>query len=281
MKTQWQFLGLIEQIDARYRAGFLMAMFIAAVVWLFFLEPMPQSCLYHRFVDTRSWLGIPNFGNVMSNLPFVVTGGFGLWYVLGPAGRGIFDDRADRWPYVVFFIGVALVSVGSAYYHLAPDNARLFWDRLPMTVAFMALFSAFIADRVHRRIGTYWLLPTFLSAGFLSVVYWDWSESLGRGDLRWYFLVQFYPIVALPVICWLFPSGRYTSGRHLAWMIAWYAVAKMLEIRDIEAFELLGNAVSGHSLKHLASAVAVLVVVRMIALSPQIQLRNSALKDSS
>ncbi len=148
-------LALIEQIDARYRAGFLMAMFIAAVVWLFFLEPMPQSELYHVFVDTRSWLDIPNFGNVMSNLPFVVTGGFGLWYVLGPAGRDIFDDRADRWPYVVFFIGVALVSVGSAYYHLAPDNARLFWDRLPMTVAFMALFSAFIADRVHRRIGTY------------------------------------------------------------------------------------------------------------------------------
>ncbi len=123
-------------------------------------------------------------------------------------------------------------------------------------------------------------MPTFLSAGFLSVVYWDWSESLGRGDLRWYFLVQFYPIVALPVICWLFPSGRYTSGRHLAWMIAWYAAAKVLEIRDLKAFELLSNTVSGHSIKHLASAVAVLVVVRMIALSPQIQLRNSALKDS-
>ncbi len=257
----------IERIDVRYRAGFLVAMFISAAVGVFYLEPVPQSLLYHEFVDTRSWLGIANFGDVMSNLPFAVTGGFGLCYVLGPAGRGIFDHQADRWPYAIFFIGVALVSAGSAYYHLEPDNARLFWDRAPMTVAFMALFSAFIADRVHRRIATYWLLPTFLCAGFLSVVYWDWSESLGRGDLRWYFLVQFYPIIALPVICWLFPSGRYTSGRHLAWLIGWYAAAKVLEFLDVEAFELLGHTVSGHTLKHLASAIAVLVVIRMIAFS--------------
>ncbi len=187
-------------------------------------------------------------------------------YVLGPAGRSGFDHRADYWPYAVLFIGVALVSVGSAYYHLAPDNARLIWDRLPMTAAFMALFSAFIADRVHRRIGTYWLLPMFLSAGILSVVYWAWSEALGRGDLRWYIVVQFYPIVALPIICWLFPTARYTSGRHLAWLIAWYGTAKVLEFLDAEVFKLLGNSVSGHSLKHLASAIAVLVVIRMITL---------------
>lgn len=260
-----QLQTFIERSDARIRVGFLVAMFIAATVAVFSLEPIPQSLLYHGFADTRSWLGIANFGDVISNLPFAVTGGFGLWYVLGPAGRGIFGHRADRWPYGVFFIGVVFVSAGSAYYHLAPDNARLLYDRLPMTIAFMALFAAFIADRVHRRIGIFWLLPIFLCAGLLSVVYWDWSETLGQGDLRWYILVQFTPIVALPVICWLFRKGRYTSGRHLAWLIGWYATAKLLEFLDAEMFELLGHTLSGHTLKHLASGIAVLVVIRMIA----------------
>ncbi len=257
--------AFIERTNATYRAMFLVAMFIAAIVGVFTLEPIPQPLSYHGFADTRSWLGIANFGDVMSNLPFAVTGGFGIWYVLGPSGRRIFGHRADRWPYAVFFIGVALLSAGSAYYHLAPDNARLFWDRLPMTIAFMALFSAIIADRVHRGIGIFWLLPMLLCAGLASVVYWDFSESLGRGDLRGYILVQFYPMVALPVICWLFPSGRYTNGRHLAWLIGWYAAAKLLEFLDAEIFVLLGHALSGHTLKHLASGIAVMVVIRMIA----------------
>ena len=257
--------ALIERSDARYRAGFLVVMFIAAAVGVFTLEPIPQALSYHDFADTRSWLGIANFGDVVSNLAFAVTGGLGLCTVLGPAGRDIFGHRADRWPYAVFFIGVALVSAGSATYHLAPDNARLFWDRAPMTIAFMALFAAFIADRVHRKIGIFWLLPVLLCAGLTSVVYWDVSESLGQGDLRWYFLVQFYPIAAMPVICWLFPAGRYTSGRHLAWLIGWYAAAKLLEFLDAEIFQLLGHTLSGHTLKHLASGIAVLVVIRMIA----------------
>lgn len=266
--------AFISGVSARYRIGFLMPLFVAALVGLFFLEPIPQSAAYHGFIDTRSWPGIPNFGDVVSNIPFAVAGGYGLWLVLGPAGRRKFDNLADRWPYALFFIGVGLVGVGSSYYHMAPDNARLVWDRLPMTVAFMALFSAFIADRINQRIGVRWILPILLLAGFASVYYWDRTESLGRGDLRFYFLVQFYPIVALPVICWLFPEGRYTSGRHLAWMIAWYVLAKALETYDVQVFVILGDSVSGHTLKHLASAGAVFVVIRMLAVSRLSQLQR-------
>ncbi len=258
---------VISAIEAPYRIGILIAMLAAAVAGLFFLEPVSQSAAYHGFIDTRSWLGIPNFGDVVSNLPFALVGGWGLWQVFGPAGRYMFDNLADRWPYVFFFVGVGLVRVGSAYYHAAPDNGRLFWDRLPMTVAFMALFSMFIAHRIHRRAGVQWLLPILVVAGAASVLYWDWSEASGRGDLRFYLLVQSFPIVALPVICWLFPEGRYTRNRHLAWMIAWYALAKVLETFDRQVFALLGDTVSGHSLKHLAASVAVLMVVRMLAAS--------------
>jgi hypothetical protein len=38
----------------------------------------------------------------------------------------------------VLFAGVTLSSLGSSYFHLAPDNARLMWDRLPMTIAFIS-----------------------------------------------------------------------------------------------------------------------------------------------
>jgi hypothetical protein len=257
--------AIISGTDARYRIGFLVAMFVAALVGLFSMEPISQAAAYHGFADTRSWLGIPNFGDVMSNVPYALFGGIGLWLVLGPSGRQIYDNVADRWPYALFFIGVAFVSVGSSYYHAAPDSARLVWDRLPMTVAFMSLFSIFIADRIDPRVGVRKLLPVLIVAGVASVFYWAWSEALGRGDLRFYYLVQFYPIVALPVICWLFPKGRYTSDRYLAWLIAWYAIAKVLEIFDPQVFAILGDTISGHSLKHLASSGAVVVVIRMLA----------------
>lgn len=254
-----------ERLDVKYRTGFLVALLVVAAICLSFFDPIPQPLEYHGFADKRSWLGIANFGDVMSNVPYALAGGFGLWAIFGAAGRNWFDQPADRWPYIIFFAGVALVSVGSAYYHLAPGNERLVWDRLPMTIAFMALFAAFIADRIDRRIGTYWLLPLLVAAGILSVAYWAWTEALGRGDLRWYAIVQFYPIVTLPIICWLFPNGRYTTGRHLAWLLAWYAGAKVLEHFDASVLILLDGAISGHTLKHLASGAAALVVIRMLA----------------
>ncbi|MBT4608495.1 MAG: hypothetical protein HOC05_00550 [Gemmatimonadetes bacterium] len=142
---------------------------------------------------------------------------------------------------------------------------HLFWDRLPMTIAFMALFYAILADRVGGIAERYrWLLPLLVAAGFASLLYWDWTESLGRGDLRFYALVQFYPMLALPVICWLFSKARYTGGGYLIWVIFWYAAAKGLEHFDGEVFALLGHTVSGHSLKHLASAMATFMLWRMV-----------------
>lgn len=247
------------------RVAVLVVLSIAAIAVVLAHEPIPQNPAYHLFADRRAWLGIANFSDIASNLAFAAIGAIGLWFVLRPKAGETFEQPTDRWPYLIFFVGVALVSVGSAYYHAAPDNGRLIWDRLPMTVAFMALFSAFVADRVDRRIGVKWLLPILLAAGFLSVTYWAWTESMGRGDLRFYYLVQFFPMIALPLICWLFPQARYTGGGYLFWMIAWYAAAKSLELFDQQVFDLLANTVSGHTLKHLASAVVVFVVIRMLA----------------
>jgi len=83
---------------------------------------------------------MPNFWNVFFNLPFLFVA---LW---GLRTRG---DVANR----LFLLGVAAVTVGSAYYHAWPSDATLSWDRLPLTVAFMALFATLIGDRMSARDG--------------------------------------------------------------------------------------------------------------------------------
>lgn len=41
--------------------------------------------------------------------------------------------QGELWGWACFFIGVAAVGVGSSYYHLEPNDARLVWDRLPVS----------------------------------------------------------------------------------------------------------------------------------------------------
>jgi hypothetical protein len=246
------------------RIAILIGLLVVGLSGLAVLSPIAQNPDYHLFADTRSFLGIPNFNDVTSNAGFAVVGILGGLLVVGRTRHEIFARRTDAWPYLVFFIGVALVSVGSAYYHWAPSNERLLWDRLPMAIAFMAFCSAIIADRIDRKAGNTWLMPVLIGLGLASLWYWDWTESLGRGDLRFYGFVQFYPMIAIPAVCLLFPDYRYTAGRYIAWIFAWYGVSKVLEHFDHEVFDLLGHTVSGHTLKHLAAAAATFVVVRML-----------------
>jgi len=244
--------------------GILIAVLGLGLAGLFVLEPIPQHPAYHLFADTRAFFGIPNFNDVASNIGFALVGTLGLFALTGGRGRGVFGRPPDARPYLVFFAGVALVALGSAYYHWAPSNERLLWDRLPMSVAFMALCSAVAADRIDAKAGNGWLLALLVALGLTSLLYWHWSESLGRGDLRFYGFVQFYPVVVLPLVLWLFPEHRYILGRYLAWVVAWYGLSKLFEHFDGEVFALLGGTISGHTLKHLAAAVATYVVLRML-----------------
>jgi hypothetical protein len=242
-------------------------LFLAALIAVLFVAPIPQDPAYHRFADARPFLGIPNFGDVVSNVGFPIVGLWGLYRILGPGTPHLFDHPMDSVPYVVFFLAVTLIGPGSGAYHAGPNNATLFWDRLPMTIAFMAAFAAVIADRIDRRAGIFWLLPPLLIAGVVSLIYWQQTELAGHGDLRFYGMVQFFPLLAIPVIIRLFPEHRYTRGRSLVWVILWYGIAKLLEHFDKQIFDLLGGAIGGHSLKHLASAVAVYFILDMLARS--------------
>jgi len=225
------------------------------------LPAMPQPVSYHDFADHRAMFGVANFLDVASNLGFLLVGVAGYMIVLRSRTRFEFDS--ERWPYMVFFSGMLLTAAGSAYYHLAPDNETLYWDRLPMTIAFMGLIATQIVERIDVKTGLALLVP-MLVLGMGSVVYWRVTERSGVGNVVPYGVLQAYSVVILLVITWLYPS-RYTRGNDVYWVFAWYVIAKLLELFDRQVLAL-GHLVSGHTLKHLAAAAAGFVICRMLAL---------------
>lgn len=237
----------------------LLAPAVAIAISALLLAPIPQPLTYHNFADHRAWLGIANFGDVLSNLPFAIVGVLGLIVLFTP-GRTKFLDPRERWPYFVMFASLILTAWGSAYYHLAPDNGRLVWDRIPIMIVFMALLAAVIAERVSVNAGLM-LFPALEALGVASVLYWRSSELRGHGDLRFYAAVQVYAILIL-LLALLLPP-RYTRGSDFAAVVGFYALAKALEEGDRQVFAV-GHFVSGHTLKHLAAAAAGYWVLRML-----------------
>src|SRR5262245_47260899 len=124
------------------RVGLLVGLAVVAVGIAAALSPIPQDLAYHRMADTRTLLGIPHALNVVSNVAFIAAGIAGLRAIRREDAT--FLEERERWPWVVFFVGLVLTGLGSVYYHLDPGNGRLVWDRLPLAVTLMALFAAII-----------------------------------------------------------------------------------------------------------------------------------------
>src|ERR1043166_4013938 len=221
---------------------------VAIVAAVAVLPPLAQPQMLRGLADTRTLFGIPNFLNVVSNLPFLVAGLAGLHFLARDrAAAAAFEEPKEKLPYAVCFLGVALVSVGSSYYHLVPDGAHLMWDRLPMTLTFMALLAATVAERVSVKAGLRCLLP-LLIAGVASVLYWRWSVLQGDENLLPYAAVQ-YGSIAVIIAMALLRRSRYTHGSDIFVVAAIYALAKAAEVLD-GAIYALGHVVSGHTLKH-------------------------------
>lgn len=224
-----------------------MAALSPAVIFWFLAGPLPQDQNYHLFVDDRSLFGIPNFMDVLSNLPFCLVGLWGVAIILGNLERFPFATAA-----LFFSAGVFLTALGSAYYHWRPDNSTLVWDRLPITVAFTSFTAIIVFERISETWGRRLFVP-LLAAGGISILVWVW-----RDDLRLYSLVQFYPIVAIPVILLIFKG----AGTRFYWFsLLCYVLAKVLELLDSPVYRYFGGLISGHTLKHLVAGVATLSII--------------------
>lgn len=219
-----------------------------------------QPADYHDFADHSEFAGLPRAADVLSNLGFALVGIWGWWRL---AARAEHPLMRVGWPgYRLFLAGLVLTAFGSAWYHLAPDDLRLVWDRLPIALACAGLIAAVRAETVARHDPRIEAAALALF-GIASVAWWHFTNDNGAGDLRPYLLLQLLPIVLIPLWQWLHGSDR----RDRLWFgaaLALYVVAKLAELNDHELLAA-SSFLSGHTLKHLLATLAAwLIVARLV-----------------
>ena len=233
-------------INSAVSKNYILIILIAtSFLSFFFVDPIPQDLSYHLFADSRKLYGINNFFDVASNLPFLIIGIIALRHTF------LLWNSYDSWCWLFLFASVLLVSFGSGYYHLNPNNETLVWDRLPMAIGFMALFVVVIGDYVDLRLRNWLLVPMSL-LGILSVLYWHVTD-----DLRLYAWVQFVSMGLLLIIIFMYhPSTLRT--KYLIYAFVFYTLSKVTEYFDMEIFNYFSEKISGHTIKHLLAAVSTL-----------------------
>ena len=196
------------------RESILVLMIIASFAIVISFDTINQDPSYHDFADNRAIFDIPNFLDVATNVFFAIFGFIGFYFCLRK------KQNDAPWSWIIFFFGVAIVCLGSGYYHWNPNNDTLVWDRLPMTIGFMGLFIAILSEYVNTKIERLLLVPAIL-LGLSSVIYWHFVD-----DLRFYYWIQLIPLLTIPVAMIVF-KGKYTHQKYL--IFAQYASLYMKE----------------------------------------------------
>jgi len=230
----------------QYKLILLFAIAIIGIIIVFSMQPIAQDIKYHNFTDSYSLFSIPNFYNVISNIGFITLGLYGFLKVLSTNNKNC----------LIYFltIGIILTGLGSGYYHWNPNNITLIFDRLPMVIVFMTFFTFIISNYItSKNYKTYFSL--FLSTGIISILYWSYTESIDTGDLRLYALVQFLPMLLIPVIILLY-KNKNNNSYYIFPVLGLYILAKLCEHFDEFIYYFLKESISGHSIKHLFAAVA-------------------------
>ena len=243
------------QMNSSQKNKLLLFIALVIITGVCFLNPISQSQEYHNFSDDRIFFFFSNFFNVISNLPFVISGMVGLYFT-------VIKNKLNTNPvyksYIVFFIGILFTGFGSAYYHLNPNDNTLIWDRLPMTISFMSFFSLIIGECVSAKLSKQVLFP-FLLIGFSSIIYWQITANYGHDDLRFYILIQFLPIVLIPIILLLYKPQK-DLQLYLWLIILSYLIAKIGEAFDNSIYQKL-QIISGHTIKHLFASFAPVLLI--------------------
>lgn len=246
------------------RKAFVIFTVIGIVCYAVYIQgPIPQYPEYHNFADQKPWFGIPNGFNVFSNIPFFAAGIYGFQTMIR-AQPHTFANAKHPIAYWVLFGSSCLVALGSAYYHVWPSTETLFWDRLPMTIAFMSIITILLTEKVNARIGPKTLLPLTI-IGLFSVCWWLFTELHPNrvGDLRLYIVVQSAPILLTPLMLCFYPH-QYTHTGYMHATTGLYIVAKLSEVLDGPIYHITNHIISGHSLKHIVAALGPVLLAKML-----------------
>lgn len=211
------------------------------------LHPSGHAHLYahgHPFVDARVLWGVPNALDVLSNVPLGLAGILGL---LALRGRPL--PKPTSHAMAVFFWGFVGASIGSAWYHWAPDAAGLMLDRLGMAVTFAGAVALALSERVDHYAARI-ALPVMLACAAASAVL-----AFTPGNVLPWGVVQFGGMALIAWAALQTPLNN-ALGVSLGALIGLYALAKLCELNDETLFHLSGDWVSGHTLKHLVAALA-------------------------
>ena len=248
-----------KNLPVEQRAHGMTGLALAVFISIFqSVPPIRQSQVYHSFADDRCLCcSVPNTFDVLSNIPFLFVGFGGLDYIFsGPISTSFnfptphFKHKYEKESWAAYFAGVALVSIGSAYYHWKPNNARLVWDRLPMSIAFGSLYYIVISETSHYENPL--LMLGLIAFSVFSVILWALTD-----DLRCYIFVQFYFLCSIPIYYTIFSDQvRYDNYYNLFIALGFYAAAKITEKFDREIYNNCGKNISGHTMKHLLAAVS-------------------------
>jgi len=227
---------------------------IIGIAIVFSMKPIAQNIGYHNFIDSQTIFNIPNFNNVISNIGFILLGCFGFAKV----------KTINKKNSLLYFLlgGIFLTGIGSGYYHWNPNNITLFFDRLPMVVVFMTFFTFILANYITEKDYKAYLI-LLLGIGIMSILYWSYTESLGIGDLRPYIIVQFLPIILIPIILLLFKKKN-NNSYYIFPVLAFYILAKLSEHFDEFIYTVSKEIISGHSIKHFLAAIAAYYIYKWV-----------------
>jgi hypothetical protein len=221
--------------------------------------PLPQWLDYHDFADTRVLGFVPRAGDVLTNVAILAAG---LWSL--SLRHHVHVSPDERPAFRLLVVGAILTAFGSAYYHWAPSNARLVWDRLPLALLLTAIVSLVLADRVTPTFGRAALLPVgALALG--SVALWGLTEAFGRGDLWLYLLVRVGASVGVLVLL-IARRSRYGAAALVWAAVACDGLETVAERSDWQIWRATGGIVSGHNLKHVLAGAAIACVTGWLLL---------------
>jgi hypothetical protein len=248
-----------------WRGAALGAVTVTPAIGVAWMHPVINGPSFHRYADARAIFGIPYFGDVISNLPFVLVGLAGLFAARRVVGlpRGLV---------ALFFAGILGIGVGSGVYHVHPMDETLAFDWLPIVLSLGWLSALLLADRVDRRAGR--IAAVVLPLAAIASVVWWWAGggTSAGGDMRWYAFLQLLFVALVPVILLLYPRGH-LDRTYLLLGVGCFILARVVHSVDHDVLAVTG--ISGHTMKHLVAALAAFFVLRAVRRACPAPVRSS------